>query len=122
MPRIKTTEGIQARNLVMAALTSGRAAGMFFEFMGSSRSARGLYRRWGIELVVDLLGWAWVPKGDAYLWPAVVARVTDPTGRERVALLFVADAPGGWAVELKSRPDVEPGLLQEAFEAPSAPQ
>lgn len=121
MQRIKTTQGIQARNLVMAALTSGRAPAMFFEFAAASRSARGLYRRWGVELSVELLGWGWFPKGTAYLWPAVVAAVTDPTGKVRVALLFVSDAPGGWSVELKNREAVEPEELAEHF-APSVPQ
>lgn len=119
MPRLKTTEALQARNLAMAAITSGRAIGLILNGLEESRTGRAWYRRWGVELEVELLGWMWADKGPDHLWPAVVSRITDPTGRARIGLLHVAQTESGWAVTVRDGDTAILDRLQEVFEAPT---
>ena len=118
MPRVKTTEALQARNLAMAAITSGRAIGLILNGLEESRTGRAWYRRWGVELQVELLGWMWADKGSDHLWPAVVAQITDPTGRARFGLLHVADTDSGWSVTVRDGDTAIRDRLQEVFAAP----
>ena len=103
----------------MAAITSGRAIGLTLDGLEESRTGRAWYRRWGVELQVELLGWMWADKGTDHLWPAVVSRITDPTGRERIGLLHVAATESGWAVTVRDADTAIRDRLQEVFEAPT---
>ena len=106
----------------MAAITSGRAIALILNGLEGSRTGRPWYRKWGVELQVELLGWMWADKGSDHLWPAVVARITDPTGRARIGLLHVADTESGWSVTVRDADKAILARLKEVFAAPeSAP-
>jgi len=121
MPRIKTQAAFRVRHLVESALESLLALRLLSEYIAKSPSGKAWASRWGGEIAFELLGWAWVHKGEDFLWPAVVAWATDPTGRRRTVLLFVNDGDEpGWAVHVRQSDSVPWSELERCVVLPPA--